>query len=94
VTRIVVTPSRWKLPRKWKWQTSAEGKREFTLLDSALPPKGTLVEEPAANSWKVVLAWSREALEEAAYAMTYWYMAQVGCEVFSTSLDFHVAEIA
>jgi len=30
-------------------------------------------------------AWSQEAIEEAAYEMTYWYMAQVGRHVYAAS---------
>lgn len=37
----------------------------------------------STNRWKITLSWSQEALEEAAYEMTFWYMAQVGHHVFS-----------
>ena len=32
----------------------------------------------------IVLDWSKEALEQAAYEMTYWYMSQVGTAIYGS----------
>ena len=46
------------------------------------PPVQTRIEELGADLWKITLAWSREALSEAAYEMTFWYMSQVGRHIY------------
>jgi len=33
--------------------------------------------------WKITLAWSQEALNQAAYEMTFWYMSQVGRHIYT-----------
>ena len=32
--------------------------------------------------WKITLSWSEEALHQAAYEMTFWYMSQVGRYIY------------
>ena len=78
VFRIVAMPSAWRVGRDW------------TLEDGTLsPPKPepapevTMAEQLGERRWRIRLAWSREALEQAAYAMTFDYMAQVGDHVYS-----------
>jgi hypothetical protein len=35
------------------------------------------------RAWGIRLDWSREALEQAAYEMTFWYMSQVGRSIYA-----------
>ena len=42
----------------------------------------TQLEKTGRNHWKITLDWSKEALEQAAYEMTYWYMSQVGTAIY------------
>lgn len=49
------------------------------------PPVPTRTEEVSAGLWAVTLDWSDEAIEEAAYNMTFGYMGDVGQYVYSNS---------
>jgi hypothetical protein len=48
-----------------------------------VPPIQTQVKELEPDLWEVTLAWSVEALSQAAYEMTFWYMSQVGSHVYT-----------
>jgi hypothetical protein len=48
-------------------------------VDSAAPSGQEDQTVPTArNAWRIVLKWSKEALAQAAYDMTFWYMEKVG----------------
>jgi hypothetical protein len=79
--RIMVLPSNWKLSREWHSVKTDRG-RATVLPKPCNPPIETRVNELESNLWKVTLAWSQEALEQAAYEMTFWYMSQVGRHVY------------
>ena len=51
--------------------------------EPCVPPVRTRVDQIGPVVWRVTLAWSQEALEQAAYEMTYGYMAEVGKAVFT-----------
>ena len=57
--------------------------RAIRLPGPSEPPVRTRVEESEPNAWKITLAWSQEALNQAAYEMTFWYMSQVGRHVYA-----------
>nr|QNO56065.1 hypothetical protein GIJIEOGM_00006 [Methanosarcinales archaeon ANME-1 ERB7] len=80
--RIMVLPSTWKLSREWHNVKTDEG-REMVFPEPADPPIQTQVKELEPNLWKITLAWSQEALNQAAYEMTFWYMSQVGRHVYT-----------
>lgn len=80
--RIMVVPSSWKLSRKWEFKDTDQN-RELVPPPLDLPPVPTKFEELSPGTWKITLAWSREALEQAAYEMTYWYMSQVGNHIYN-----------
>jgi hypothetical protein len=71
--RILVVPSSWKMSRNWK----SIGTR-IILPPYHDPPLPTQITELASGTWEVTLAWSAESLSEAAFGMTFWYMAQAG----------------
>jgi hypothetical protein len=74
---IMVVPSSWKLSREWYYKD-----RELIYPEINRPPVPTRLEKTGRSHWKVTLDWSKEALEQAAYEMTYWYMSQVGTVIY------------
>ena len=80
--RIMVLPATWRLSREWHSANTDQG-RKIVFPEHAQPPIRTRTEEMEPNLWKVTLAWSQEALDQAAYEMTFWYMSQVGSHVYT-----------
>jgi hypothetical protein len=80
--RIIVIPSTWKLNREWQ-SVVDNNKRSIITSKPSEPPVNTQIEELDPNTWKITLAWSQEALNQAAYEMTFWYMSQVGKYVYT-----------
>jgi len=75
--QIAVIPERWKLPRRFRFDK--EGNHSFLVVEQPIPPDaGDRVERLGTNRWQVTLRWSAEALADAAYAMTFWYMGELG----------------
>jgi hypothetical protein len=83
LARILVTPSNWKLSREWRSVKTDRG-REIVLPEPSPPLHQTRIEELEPGVWKIILAWSQEALAQAAYEMTFWYMSQVGKHIYTT----------
>jgi hypothetical protein len=81
--RIIVSPSTWKLSREWHSVKNAKG-RAIVVSEPENPPIQKQPEKLDANTWKITLAWSQEAIEQAAYEMTFWYMSQVGKHIYSS----------
>ena len=63
-----------------------DGQR-FLRLDPLprIPDSEVIAVNP--DHWHVTLGWSQEALASEAYSLTYWYMEQLGGELFSDSAD-------
>lgn len=79
--RIIVLPDTWELPRQFHFDQ--EGDRSFLVVDPPTPPLGEdCIEQLDASHWRVTLRWSEEALSDAAYAMTFWYMGELGYQVY------------
>jgi hypothetical protein len=75
--RISIMPAHWTLPRTFHFEKK-DG-RKFLHVDSAVPPDPRdLVEQVGPMEWRVTLRWSKEALDAAAYGMTFWFMEKVG----------------
>jgi hypothetical protein len=79
----MVLPSTWKVGREWHTEPGDHGGTKMVFPKPAAPPVETRYESMGANTWKVTLAWSAEALEQAAYEMTFGYMALVGKHVYA-----------
>ena len=79
---IMVVPSTWKISRAWQREDTADGWRQI-FPDPIEPPVMTAFKEIQPDRWMITLAWSKEALEQAAYEMTFWYMSQVGQVIYS-----------
>lgn len=80
--RIMVTPSNWKVSREYHFE-EIEKSRKLILAEPTIPSSPSLVTELSSGVWNITLSWSREALEQAAYEMTFWYMSQVGARIYS-----------
>ena len=80
--RIIVLPSTWKLSRGWHSVKTDKG-RKMVFPELSEPQIQTRIEELEPNLWNITLAWSQEALNQAAYEMTFWYMSQVGAHVYT-----------
>ncbi len=80
--RIMVVPASWKLSRAWRMIGTGSG-REL-VLPHQRPPGPTRQRELGPGVRRIRLAWSEEALHQAAYEMTSWYMSQVGQSVYAT----------
>ncbi len=81
--RIMVMPSTWKLSRKWHFEKGSGRWKVMVFPELSEPSVETRVKKLKTNLWKITLAWSQEALEQAAYEMTFWYMSQVGTHVYA-----------
>jgi hypothetical protein len=77
IARITVVPAQWKLPRSFRFEEKAG--RKFLHVDPPVPPAtGDTIERVGPDEWRVTLRWSKEALDAAAYNMTFWFMEKVG----------------
>ena len=82
--RILVVPSTWKLDYPRGSIRIDDKTRTMVRPVLSAPRAETRIEQFGPDSWRITLAWSQEALSEAAFEMTFWYMAQVGTHVFAT----------
>lgn len=82
LVRIIVLPSTWSLSREWHGEKTKQGIK-IVLPKPSDPSVQTQVQELEPNVWKITLAWSQEALNQAAFQMTFWYMSQVGRRIFT-----------
>ena len=77
LARITVAPAHWELPRTFRFD--GKGGRKILHVDPMVAPAaGDRVERISAHEWRVMLRWSKEALDSASYGMTYWFMEKVG----------------
>lgn len=82
--RIAVVPGDWKLPRPFRFQGSKDG-RLLRVDAGDLPRKENEITPIANDEWRITLKWSEEALAEAAYEMTFWYMGKIGELIYAKS---------
>ena len=81
--KIMIIPSQWKVNREFHWQDDVDGVRRMVFPKPEFPKNENEIEELDSGFFKITLAWSKEAIEQAAYEMTYGYMAQVGEHVYA-----------
>ncbi len=81
--KIMIVPSNWKLSREFHFEDYNDGSRKMVLPEPGPPKINNKIEELEPGFFKITLAWSKEALEQAGYEMTYGYMAEVGEHVYS-----------
>lgn len=81
--RIMVVPSNWCLSREVHMEETEPGVHTMVFPKPQKPALENKVEELEPGQFRITMDWSKEALEQAAYEMTYHYMALVGERVFS-----------
>jgi hypothetical protein len=83
--RIAVVPSAWKLPRSFRFEDTDQGR--VLRVDAGEPPRDEdEVTQVGDREWRIALRWSKEALAESAYEMTFWYMGKIGEVVYAKGL--------
>ena len=60
--------------------------RQYALSASISNQQRNTPNPTGDNEWCITLRWSAEALAEAAYEMTFWYMEKVGEVIYSKSV--------
>lgn len=80
--RFITLPSTWKLSREWRSVKTDKG-RDLVFPEPSEPPVQTQIEKMESKLWNITLSWSQEALNQAAYEMTFWYMSQIGKHVYT-----------
>jgi hypothetical protein len=82
VIRISVQPADWRLRRFFCFRKHGDSRRLH--VSPAVPPNGwDKIEQIGPQDWRITLRWSKEALAEAAYEMTFWYMGKFGEALYS-----------
>lgn len=81
--RITVLPSTWKLPRSYRYKDSEGGRLRH--VDKGEPLREDEISRVKNAECNITLRWSKEALAEAAYEMTFWYMGKIGEVIYSNS---------
>ena len=83
--RITVLPAHWKLPRTFHFEH--KNGRKFLHVDPGVPPNAIdSVVRVGQMEQRVTLRWSKEALDSAAYGMTFWFMEKVGEVLYSNGV--------
>ena len=82
VIRIAILPSTWKLPRSFRYEDSEHG-RVLHVDEGEPPTKDDKITQIGESEWRITLRWSKEAIAQAAYEMTFWYMEKVGETIYS-----------
>jgi hypothetical protein len=80
--RVMVLPSGWMLSRE-RARVQTDRGTDMVFSESIDPSVQTRFMEIEPDCWKIILAWSQEALNQAAYEMTFWYMSEVGRRVYA-----------
>lgn len=81
MVRIAVLPGTWLLPRDLRWRQEGD-MRVPEVVPGSPPESSDTITRLSDVEWRVVLRWSREALAEAAYEMTFWFMSKIGEEIY------------
>lgn len=85
VLQISVLPSSWKLSRSFQFVDSEGGRLLKVGKDIPLRKYDESI-QTGENEWRITLEWSNEALAEAAYEMTFWYMEKIGEVIYTKTV--------
>lgn len=80
--RVLVVPAHWRLSRTIRFEQRGET-RLLTQPDDVPTAASDQVEWTGKRDVRITLRWSREAIAQAAYEMTFWHMSRVGEHVFA-----------
>jgi hypothetical protein len=81
--KIMIIPSNWKLSREFHFEEDEDGTKKMVFPEPEHPGIDNEIKELEPGVFRITLSWSKEALEQAGYEMTYGYMAEVGQHVYS-----------
>lgn len=91
--RIAIIPSDWKLSRSFRFEKSSGG--SVLHVDQSEPPNADDdIVKCGQHEWRITLRWSKEAIAQAAYEMTFWYMEKVGEVIYGHSLPEEWSEMS
>ena len=91
--RITIVPARWTLPRTYHYEQKDD--RKFLHVDFPVPPDANdLVERVGSMEWRAALRWSKEALDAAAFGVTFWFMEKVGEVLYSSGVPKEWSEMS
>lgn len=91
--RIGILPARWLLPRTFRFKP--KGENRVLSVDEGHPQDSEdKITRVAEDHWRVVLRWSKEAIAEAAYELTFWYMEKVGEVIYASGVPQEWAEMS
>ncbi len=91
--RIGILPARWLLPRTFRFKL--KGENRVLSVDEGHPQDSEdKITRVAEDHWRVVLRWSKEAIAEAAYELTFWYMEKVGEVIYASGVPQEWAEMS
>jgi hypothetical protein len=82
LTSIMVAPSTWRLSREWTSVKTKQGTK-IVFPENSVPSVNIRLQEVQQDVWRITLGWSHEALKQAGFEMTFWYMSQVGKNIFT-----------
>jgi hypothetical protein len=82
ILRITVQPSDWRLPRTFRFENTERG-RLLRVDETETPHEDDQVTNLRDDRWHITLKSSKEAIAQAAYEMTFWYMEKVGEIIYS-----------
>ena len=82
ILRITAQPSDWRLPRTFRFENTERG-RLLCLDETVTPAEDDQVTNLGDDRWHIILKSSKEAIAQAAYEMTFWYMEKVGEIIYS-----------
>lgn len=78
---VSIASAGWRLSRKF-WFTD-DGGRVLLHMEPLPRIPAHVTRQVSGTHWHVTLGWSQEALAAQAYALTYWYLEQLGAQLFS-----------
>ncbi|MBI9084163.1 MAG: hypothetical protein JEZ11_11240 [Desulfobacterales bacterium] len=85
VVRVSVLPSDWKLRRSFRYEETEGGNCLHVDRREPLRMNDEIV-QITDNEWRITLKWSKEAIAEASYEMTFWYMKKIGEVIYAESV--------
>jgi hypothetical protein len=91
--RVGILPAHWLLPRTFRFEP--KGDNRFLSVDEGHPHETeNKITRVAEDYWQVVLRWSKEAISEAAYELTFWYMEKVGEVIYASGVPKEWSEMS
>lgn len=91
--RVAVVPSRWLLPRTFTIEES-EASRLWQVERPKPPAEVDRVIKRDEDEYRIIMRWSEEALANAAFEVTSWYMSEVGRVIYREGVPDEWSEMS